>query len=215
MCQTGCWDTVARVLPVYAMTWRIYAPALVLLVMQGRVAGAPCSTALLLWRRSRQSPELAHCLKTVCSHTAACSLSTANPAHSQDTAAPLAAHLRKGVCWRCWSDILHPPSCPQAQSSADCCSPGERGPLGAVVALSPRSLLKFMAMRMNPPSPPAPGLNSSKYLSMGTASRMSLMKMPAGSMALSWTALDSLTAEGFNADSCKASQAWGRHVLPT
>ena len=35
-----------------------------------------------------------------------------------------------------------------------------------------------MATRMKPPSPPAPGLNSSKYLSMGTASRMSWTKMP-------------------------------------
>ena len=35
-----------------------------------------------------------------------------------------------------------------------------------------------MATLMKPPSPPAPGLNSSKYLSMGTASRMSWTKMP-------------------------------------
>lgn len=32
---------------------------------------------------------------------------------------------------------------------------------------------------MKPPSPPAEGLNSSKYLSMGTASRMSDTNMPA------------------------------------
>lgn len=38
---------------------------------------------------------------------------------------------------------------------------------------------KFMLMRMKPPGPAAPGLNSSKYLSMGTAFNMSSMKIPA------------------------------------
>jgi hypothetical protein len=42
------------------------------------------------------------------------------------------------------------------------------------------SVLKSSDTRMKPPSPPPLGLNSSKYLSMGTASRMSLTKMPGG-----------------------------------
>lgn len=40
-------------------------------------------------------------------------------------------------------------------------------------ASSTDSVEKFMATRMKPPSPPFLGLNSSKYLSMGTASKMS------------------------------------------
>ena len=41
------------------------------------------------------------------------------------------------------------------------------------------SLSKAIATLMKPPSPAAPGLNISKYLSIGTASRMSSTKMPA------------------------------------
>jgi hypothetical protein len=44
--------------------------------------------------------------------------------------------------------------------------------------LSSSSDSSFIFKRMKPPSAPDPGLNISKYLSMGTASRTSLMKMP-------------------------------------
>lgn len=50
--------------------------------------------------------------------------------------------------------MLYTSSAPEAASSTD-------------------SVEKLMATRMKPPSPPFLGLNSSKYLSIGTASKMS------------------------------------------
>jgi hypothetical protein len=46
-------------------------------------------------------------------------------------------------------------------------------PAGRGTSSTAKSRTKFMRTRMKPPSPPALGLNSSKYLSMGTASRIS------------------------------------------